>query len=172
MGVLRRLSHAFNANNIPNFSQPGLTIPPDSPSSADGERDRQLHDPLHVLPPSQHEPTSSTSAHPYNTRHSNLDYDRDNDDDYSPSFHSRASFDSLEAGDQNSMQPSYLESTPGNVNLDHSDEEDDDDNEGGDKYALMTQHLYSRAKNQGWFRSKKIAGMGIVSIRMKRRQYK
>jgi hypothetical protein len=36
----------------------------------------------------------------------------------------------------------------------------------------MTQHLYQRAQNAGWFKSKKINGMGIVSIRMKRRQYK
>jgi hypothetical protein len=170
MGVLRRLSHAFNANNIPNFSAPGLTLAPDTPTEEHG---RQLHDPLHVLPDREHEPGTRTSAHPYNAHHPYDEERQRDDDEYSPSNHSRNSFDSLGQGDSNSMQPSYLESNPGNVDLGMSDGEDDeDDNEGGDKYALMTQHLYQRAQNAGWFKSKKINGMGIVSIRMKRRQYK
>lgn len=42
----------------------------------------------------------------------------------------------------------------------------------GDRFALMTAHLFQRAKAKFWFEAEGVIGMGTVSIRMDKGHYK
>lgn len=77
--------------------------------------------------------------------------------------------------EKSASAPSHLTSVQElRYDVDDQEEEgyDEEDGEEGDKYALMTAHLYQEAQSLGWFKSKKVLGMGAVSIRMGKRQYK
>lgn len=166
MGVLRRLSQAFNGNGVPHH---------DYEDHTEGEQ-------LNVYPSSSHNPYPQSAQFPNDRYHhgrgpseqydSAGDYGRDqydyNDDDR------RLSFDADEEYDRQSIAPSYLTSAAGQsaAALPGDDSDDEDEREGGDKYALMTAHLYQRAQSLGWFKSKKVLGMGVVSIRIKKNLFK
>ena len=166
MGVFRRLSHAFTGQNLPNFS------PPDQPTAGPSHSMSSTHLVGESYDPDHPDSVGFASSSRWRSQGpvggpSNLDYE--------PSFAaSRQSFDDGASDfDRKSIAPSYLTSVQGTNYQDDSDNESEaEDGEGGDKYALMTAHLYHRAQRQGWFKSKKVIGMGVVSIRMKRRQYK
>jgi hypothetical protein len=167
MGVLRRLSQAFSGNGVPIH---------DYQEHNEGEQ-------LNVYPSSSHNPYPQSAQFPNDRYHhargpsdqydNAADYGRDQYDDYNDDER-RLSFDADEEYDRQSIAPSYLTSAAGQsaAALPGDDSDDEDEREGGDKYALMTAHLYQRAQSLGWFKSKKVLGMGVVSIRIKKNLFK
>lgn len=163
MGVLRRLSQAFSGNGVPNY---------DYQEHGEGEQ-------LNVYPSSSHNPYPQSAQFPndryHHARGPSDQFDGGNGDQYDYNDDDRRlSFDADEEYDRQSIAPSYLTSAAGQsaAALPGDDSDDEDEREGGDKYALMTAHLYQRAQSLGWFKSKKVLGMGVVSIRIKKNLFK
>lgn len=165
MGVLRRLSQAFSGNGVPNYSEQNdgddqqlNTYPSSSsnpyPQSAQFPNDRYHHA---RGPSDQYELNYEQETYPYENEHDARSERSFDDDNY----------------DRQSIAPSYLTSAARSAAaLPGDDSDDEDEREGGDKYALMTAHLYQRAQSLGWFKSKKVLGMGVVSIRIKKNLFK
>lgn len=189
MGVFRRLSHAFTGNNLPNFTFPDPSNPP-APSNGihlNGEtydeedpRDRPAHASSSRIRPASNSPPNPSYNNSHNYYNGQYQTRTREEADYEASYNEGGGRHSYESDfERKSIAPSYLTSARG-TRFDDNDrgsqgedeESDEEDGEGGDKYALMTAHLYQRAQSSGWFKSKKVVGMGVVSIRMRRRQYK
>jgi len=189
MGVFRRLSHAFSGNNLPNFTYPDSTDPSSSEPSngvhlagetydASDPRNQHAYASSSRIRPQSDSPPNGNQNGYYNGQYqtqSRQDQERD-DDQRSYISGGGQSYES--DFERKSIAPSYLTSARGtrydedDRRSEGEDDSEEEDAEGGDKYALMTAHLYQRAQSSGWFKSKKVVGMGVVSIRMRRRQYK
>lgn len=168
MGVLRRLSQAFSGNGVPNYNYN---------EHNDGDDGSQQ---LNTYPSSSSNPYPTSAQYPNDRYHHSSGDQYDNEytegqygyDDNHHHGGSQASFEE-EDYDRRSIAPSYLTSAAQSMGaLPGDDSDDEDEREGGDKYALMTAHLYQRAQSLGWFKSKKVLGMGVVSIRIKKNLFK
>lgn len=154
MSVLRRLSHAFTGNHNTSEITLGGEVDYDLIRERSG-----LESHGRVFPDGPAF-ASSYSMQPYS--------DDPLTEPYEESFVSSRHSDDY--ADRRSIAPSYLTSALGTSR--DRDSDDDSDEEGADKYSLMTAHLHQRAQGQGWFKSKRAAGMGAVSVRIKRRHYR
>jgi hypothetical protein len=163
MSALRRLSHAFTGDNVPHFIHPdnanGRTPQEVRRSSAPvpaplvfGPSAAQIHRHSYDAYGSSAHPPPSPGTEDLPVDELEYEYD------YPAEGSQHGSYDS-EGYDRQSIAPSVQE-----VKKIRGDE--------GDRFALMTAHLYQRASAKCWFEADGVVGMGIVSIRMDKGHYK